>query len=266
MQGLFWDKSIKGWVDDPDYATIYQTLLAATATIPEAKKALKGVKNPEKMWAGAVIRGAVTAHGVYSSLTPEQKPIARKLIGQLLRSGGRPWKQRRILKSPEAKALFSSLTPEQKQQIVAAGMSKGKKKFETGGSFSKYKVRDTLSKKPNSTGKVRLNKYGFPLEDFESEYKGEIIMHWPDRKPLQWFSNDQTFDSLKEVKEYIDKGSPMDERTINAYRHGAFEKGGGVETKIEKKRKEIKELWKKYNYNPYQLEGGIFAGEKAKYY
>jgi len=226
MQGLFWDKSIKGWVDDPDYATIYQTLFAATATIPEAKKALKGVKNPEKMWAGAVIRGAVTAHGVYSSLTPEQKPIARKLIGQLLRSGGRPWKQRRILKSPEAKALFASLTPEQKQQIVAAGMSKGKKKFETGGSFSKYKVRDTLSKKPNSTGKVRLNKYGFPLEDFESEYKGEIIMHWPDRKPLQWFSNDQTFDSLKEVKDYIDKGSPMDERTINAYRHGAFEKGG----------------------------------------
>ena len=44
--------------------------------------------------------------------------------------------------------------------------------------------------------------------------------------------------------------------------HGAFEKGGGVETKIAKKRKEIKELWKKYNYNPYQLEGGIFAGEK----
>lgn len=323
MQGLFWDKTIKGWVDDPDYATIYQTLFAATATIPEAKKALKGVQNPEKMWAGAVIRGAVTAHSVYSSLTPEQKPIARKLVGQLLRSGGRPWKQRKILKSPEAKALFTSLTPEQKQQIVAAGMSKGKKKFETGGTtgkvtltpeaiiledgyvyhklsngdytdgdnlykadvfdydkmgadidgdgdlweFSKYdkthpnydnerylegqnfikelittndlpgqfatggsisklEVRDTLSKKKTSSPKARLNKYGFPLEDFESEYKGEIIMHWPDRKPLQWFSNDQTFDSLKEVKEYIDKGSPMDERTINAYRHGAFDKGG----------------------------------------
>ena len=63
------------------------------------------------------------------------------------------------------------------------------------------------------------------LEDYETLYNGEIIYHW-EHTPNEWYSNDQTFYSLKEVQEYIDSGSPLDERTINAYRHGAFNTGG----------------------------------------
>ena len=78
---------------------------------------------------------------------------------------------------------------------------------------------------PNMETGGRLNKFGNPLEDYETEYNGEIINNF-NHTPEEWYTNDQTFYSLEEAQAYIDNGSPMDERTINAYRHGAFEAGG----------------------------------------
>lgn len=56
------------------------------------------------------------------------------------------------------------------------------------------------------------------------EYKNFEIMFEPVYN--EYFVNDKQFDSLEEAKEYIDAGSPMSEKMINAYRHGAFKSGG----------------------------------------
>ena len=92
---------------------------------------------------------------------------------------------------------------------------------------------------PNFETGGRLNKYGNPLEDYEIEYKGEIINNF-DHTPNEWYTNDQTFYSLDEAQSYIDSGSPMDERTINAYRHGAFETGGITDYEVGGKTENIK--------------------------
>jgi len=61
------------------------------------------------------------------------------------------------------------------------------------------------------------------------EYNGQEIMFEPHDK--KYYSNDEEFTSLEEAKKYIDNGSKLSSKTINAYRHGAFEKGGEIEEK-----------------------------------
>jgi hypothetical protein len=92
------------------------------------KKALKETDDIPKFWVGAVIQGGMAAYGAWSSLTPEQKPKAKKLFWQLAKTTTNPRKQFKILKSDEAKELFASMTPEQKQQLIQAAATKGKSK------------------------------------------------------------------------------------------------------------------------------------------
>jgi len=63
------------------------------------------------------------------------------------------------------------------------------------------------------------------------DYKGEQIMYEPHYD--KYYTNDEEFDTLEEAKDYIDSGSPMDEKTIEAYRKGAFKEGGKID-KIDK--------------------------------
>ncbi len=63
------------------------------------------------------------------------------------------------------------------------------------------------------------------------DYKNEEIMYEPHYN--EYYVNDKQFSSLKEAKDYIDSGSPMSEKTINAYRHGAFKNGGDVKNSIK---------------------------------
>jgi thiol-disulfide isomerase/thioredoxin len=74
------------------------------------------------------------------------------------------------------------------------------------------------------------------------EYKDEEIMYEPTYD--KYYTNDEEFDTLKQAQNYIDKGSPMSAKTINAYRKGAFKDGGAVgneiaeiKAKIEKAKK-----------------------------
>jgi len=70
-----------------------------------------------------------------------------------------------------------------------------------------------------------------PNETFEKgggvtfeKYKNKEIMFSPDFNT--YFTNDEEFESLEKAKKYIDNGSKPSANTINAYRHGAFAKGG----------------------------------------
>jgi hypothetical protein len=68
-----------------------------------------------------------------------------------------------------------------------------------------------------------------PTKDGEVEfieYKDEEIMYEPTYN--KYYTNDEEFDTLKQAQNYIDKGSPMSAKTINAYRKGAFKDGGAV--------------------------------------
>jgi len=99
-------------------------------------------------------------------------------------------------------------------------------------------------------------------------YKDEEIMYEPTYS--EYFVNDEQFSTLKEAKDYIDKGSPMSKQTINAYRKGAFAEGGdlGIEEEIdltddnrlrvkeltyEYKKPTSKELAEKYNSGAYEF-------------
>lgn len=86
-----------------------------------------------------------------------------------------------------------------------------------------YKIPARFTNKFNKGG--RLNKYGYRLEDWETEYKDGIIRHW-DHTPSEWYVQDQVFNSLNEAKKHIDRGSPIDEATVDAYSRGLFKKGG----------------------------------------
>ncbi len=57
-------------------------------------------------------------------------------------------------------------------------------------------------------------------------YKNEEIMYEPTYD--KYYANDEEFDTLKEAQNYIDGGSAMSEKTINAYKHGAFKTGGTI--------------------------------------
>jgi len=62
-------------------------------------------------------------------------------------------------------------------------------------------------------------------------YKETEIMFSPKNKYQEkdlYFSNDEEFYSLEDAQKYIDDGSKPSQKTINAYRHGAFADGGGV--------------------------------------
>ena len=58
------------------------------------------------------------------------------------------------------------------------------------------------------------------------QYKGENIMYEPNFK--EYYVDDSMFKTLSKSKEHIDKGSPMDEGTIDAYKKGLFSKGGST--------------------------------------
>jgi hypothetical protein len=61
-----------------------------------------------------------------------------------------------------------------------------------------------------------------------SEYKGIEIMFEPNYK--KWYANEQEFNSLSAVKEYIDagRGNEISNKTRFAYSRGAFAKGGNI--------------------------------------
>lgn len=69
-------------------------------------------------------------------------------------------------------------------------------------------------------------KYGKP--EF-IDYKGESIMFEPINN--EYYVNDEMFFSLEDAKKYIDAGSPLSKKMIDAYRHGLFEKGGSIDDK-----------------------------------
>jgi len=58
-------------------------------------------------------------------------------------------------------------------------------------------------------------------------YNGGEIMFEPIYK--EYFVSDEQFDSLEQAKKYIDAGSPLSEKMINAYRMGAFKDGGKLQ-------------------------------------
>jgi hypothetical protein len=57
-------------------------------------------------------------------------------------------------------------------------------------------------------------------------YKDEEIMYEPHYS--KYYTNDEEFDSLEQAKKYIDSGSPISQKTINAYKKGLFAKGGKI--------------------------------------
>ena len=70
-------------------------------------------------------------------------------------------------------------------------------------------------------------------------YKNQEIMFEPNYN--EYYVNDEQFETLEEAKIYIDKGTPMSEKMINAYRHGAFKDGGDtIEGNKEQNEKCIK--------------------------
>lgn len=58
------------------------------------------------------------------------------------------------------------------------------------------------------------------------EYKDKEIMYEPTYN--KYYANDEEFDSLEDAKNHIDGGSPLSQKTINAYRHGSFKNGGAI--------------------------------------
>jgi hypothetical protein len=115
-------------------------------------------------------------------------------------------------------------------------------------------------------GKKYKFNLGGGVEDNELhfyDYKNEQIMYEPHYD--KYYTNDEEFDTLEEAKNYIDGGSPMDEKTIDAYRKGAFKKGGWVlidgdsertigEYETESQAREMM----------YEYDGDSFVMEKSK--
>jgi hypothetical protein len=60
-----------------------------------------------------------------------------------------------------------------------------------------------------------------------TDYNGSSIMYEPNYN--EYYVNDMKFDSMEEAKNYIDKGSRMDDKTIDAYRKGTFNDGGAID-------------------------------------
>jgi hypothetical protein len=72
-------------------------------------------------------------------------------------------------------------------------------------------------------GKSKLEKGGVVF----TNYNGMEVMYEPNYN--EYYVNDMKFDSMEEAKNYIDKGSRMDDKTIDAYRKGAFNEGGAID-------------------------------------
>ena len=99
------------------------------------------------------------------------------------------------------------------------------------GKVIEYEVRYARKNNPSRKGYKGKTNYatGGGVDDNEIQfinYKDEEIMYEPNYS--EYFVNDEQFMSLEEAKDYIDKGSRMSNKTINAYRKGAFADGGGV--------------------------------------
>jgi antirestriction protein len=60
-----------------------------------------------------------------------------------------------------------------------------------------------------------------------TNYNGMEVMYEPNYN--EYYVNDMKFDSMEEAKNYIDKGSRMDDKTIDAYRKGTFNDGGAID-------------------------------------
>jgi DNA repair protein RadC len=108
------------------------------------------------------------------------------------------------------------------------------------GKVIEYEVRYARKNNPSRKGYKGKTNYatGGGVDDNEIQfinYKDEEIMYEPNYS--EYFVNDEQFMSLEEAKDYIDKGSRMSNKTINAYRKGAFDYGGdlgmGISTKFK---------------------------------
>ena len=95
----------------------------------------------------------------------------------------------------------------------------------TDGDYKRYAKGSTTKKDYKEGGEIEYIKY-----------KDEEIMYEPHFK--EYYVDDSMFETLSQAKEHIDKGSPMDAGTIDAYKKGLFSKGG----KIEGLKSELKEI------------------------
>lgn len=70
------------------------------------------------------------------------------------------------------------------------------------------------------------------------QYNGSEIMYMPADGEYtvedEYHTNDEVFGTLEAAQEYIDQGSPMSAKTINAYRHGAMEESKNKKTMKKK--------------------------------
>jgi len=227
--------------------------------IQSYKKARKAAgETIPKFWVGAVIQGGMAAYSAYSSLTPEQKPIAKKLVWDLAKAGGKPWKQAKILKSPEAKQLFASLTPEQKQQLIQAAATKGKSKamksgsaattipkgsYETGGQIVYDNWLDA-----NGYDYISQTKWGKDGKEYEhDELVAKFRKQMPDYEDEEIYSKGGKFDKFE-------MGTPVQYRTTSYSGDPRIETG---EVVSRKGRKAIR-LYKDSNY--------AGPGERLRYF
>ena len=86
----------------------------------------------------------------------------------------------------------------------------------TDGDYKRYTKGSTTKKDYKEGGEIEYIKY-----------KDEEIMYEPHFK--EYYVDDSMFETLSQAKEHIDKGSPMDAGTIDAYKKGLFSKGGKID-------------------------------------
>jgi hypothetical protein len=111
----------------------------------------------------------------------------------------------------------------------SVGYEKNKNTANSLGEIMYFDLQKYFLEKYNGTTYKSGAKEFEPTNDGEVqfiEYKDEEIMYEPNEN--KYYTNDEEFDTLKQAQNYIDKGSPMSAKTINAYRKGAFKDGGAV--------------------------------------
>ena len=96
-----------------------------------------------------------------------------------------------------------------------------------------------------------------PIYDASARQKGSVTEYY--QGDIDDYSE---YEVMVELEVKPSKIYEKNKKLVKGGEVSSKKNGGKVETKNQKRRKEIKELWDKYNYNPYQLEGGFGAGEK----
>jgi hypothetical protein len=102
------------------------------------------------------------------------------------------------------------------------------------GSFIIVKDNKGETESYHESDLIKRMKMGGGLDDKEVkfiEYKDQEIMYEPTND--KYYTNDEEFDTLKQAQNYIDDGSQMSSKTINAYRKGAFKDGGDIKEQMD---------------------------------